>query len=102
MGDIERLRQCLLYELLMEHLKFLSMILREGFSNVQQGILFGNICGENERIKAYATEIEWILNIVILGDEDGPAQWVLLYDDEKKTIGVICLDNKLSSGHMAE
>jgi hypothetical protein len=33
------------------------------------------------------------LNNVILGDEDGLAQWCLPYDDDKKSVGVICLDN---------
>jgi len=42
---------------------------------------------------AYAESIERILNTVILGDEDGPAQWALLYNAENKTVGVNCLDN---------
>ncbi len=74
-------------------LKLLSMLLREGFSNVQKGFLFGHLRSEKDRIMAYAESIERILNTVILGDEDGPAQWVLPYDAENKTVGVICLDN---------
>ena len=42
---------------------------------------------------AYADSTERFLNTVILGDEDGPAQWALPYNAENKTVGVICLDN---------
>ena len=74
-------------------LKILFMLLHEGYSNVLNGTLFAHIRGENNRIVAYAQEIERILNTYILGDEDGPAQWVLPMDKDKKTVGVICLDN---------
>jgi len=74
-------------------LKLLSMLLREGFANAQKGLLFGHIRSENDRILTYSMNIERILNTVILGDDDGPAQWVLPYDAENKTVGVICLDN---------
>jgi hypothetical protein len=74
-------------------LKLLSMLLQEGFANVKKGYLFGHIRSEKERISAYAQRIENILNTVILGDEDGPAQWALPYDAENKTVGIICLDN---------
>jgi hypothetical protein len=69
------------------------MLLQEGFANVKKGYLFGHIRSEKERISAYAQRIENILNTVILGDEDGPAQWALPYDAENKTVGIICLDN---------
>ncbi len=73
----------------------LKLLLREGFSNVQKGYIFGHIRSEKECIEAYVKEVERILNTIILGDKDGPAQWALPYDDEKKTVGVICLDNNL-------
>ncbi len=44
-------------------LKLLTMLLREGFSNVQRGFLFGHIRAEKQRLEAYAKEIEriWIM-----------------------------------------
>jgi hypothetical protein len=69
------------------------MLLQERFSDVRKGYLFGHIQSEKERITAYAQCIEHILNAVILGDEDGPAQCALSYDADNKTVGVICLDN---------
>jgi hypothetical protein len=74
-------------------IKLLTFILREGFDNVKEGLLFGHIQSVNDRITAYIKEVETILNTVILVDDDGPAQWVLPYNQEKKTVGVICLDN---------
>lgn len=74
-------------------IKLLTMLLKEGFSNVQKGFLFGYIRSERERLERYAKEIENILNTIVLGDEDGPAQWCLPYDKDNKTVGVICLDN---------
>ena len=74
-------------------LKILFMLLQEGFCNVKNGTLFPHIRGENNRILAYAQEIERILNNNILGDEDGPAQWVLPMDKDNKSVGIICLDN---------
>jgi hypothetical protein len=41
-------------------LKLLTMLLREGFSNVQRGFLFGHIRAEKQRLEAYAKEIERI------------------------------------------
>jgi len=69
------------------------MLLHKGFSNVLNGTLFAHIRGDNKCIIAYAQEIKRILNNYILGDEDGPAWWVLPMDKDKKTAGVICLDN---------
>ena len=50
------------------------MLLRERFANAQKGLLFGHIRSENDRILTYSMNIERILNTVILGDDDGPAQ----------------------------
>jgi len=74
-------------------IKLLTMLLKEGFSNVQKGFLFGYIRSERERLERYAKEIENILNTIVLGDEDGTAQWCLPYDKDNKTVGGICLDN---------
>jgi hypothetical protein len=74
-------------------LKLLSMLLRERFANAQKGLLFGHIRSENDRILTYSMNIECILNTVILGDDDGPAQWVLPYAAENKTVGVTLMDN---------
>lgn len=46
--------------------------------------------------------IEKIFNTKILGDDDGPAQWCLPYDNENKTAGIICLDNNRIRKVMAE
>jgi hypothetical protein len=81
---------CILYCKNRVGIKLLTFVLREGFDKVKEGLLFGHIQSVN---KAYIKEVERILNTVILGDEDGPAQWVLHYNQEKKTVGVICLDN---------
>ena len=47
----------------------------------------------NDRVKAYTKQVEQVMNTVILGDKEGPAQWVCPMDDNDKTVGVICLDN---------
>ncbi len=83
-------------------LKLLSMVLREGFDNAKKGLLFGHIRSEAERIKKYVEAIEKIFNTKILGDDDGPAQWCLPYDNENKTAGIICLDNNRIRKVMAE
>jgi hypothetical protein len=74
-------------------IKLLTLVLHEGFDNVKEGLLFGHIRSVNDRITAYIKEVERILNTVILGEDDGPAQWVLPYNPEKKTVGIICLDD---------
>ncbi len=74
-------------------IKLLTMLLIEGFSNVQQGFIFGHIPSINDRIMAYAERIQAILNTEILGDEEGPAQWRLPMDDNGTNVGIICLDN---------
>jgi len=74
-------------------IKILTMLLMEGFSNAQKGLLFGNKRSEKDRITAYAELIENIFNNVILGDDDGPAQWNVPMDDDGKMVGAITLDN---------
>jgi hypothetical protein len=74
-------------------IKLFTFVLRKGFDNVKEGLLFGHIRSINNHIEAYIKEVERILNRDILGDDDGPAQWVLPYNQEKKTVEVICLDN---------
>jgi hypothetical protein len=60
------------------------MLLQEGFANAQQGKISATKCSEKERIISYAQDIEHILYNIILGDDDGPAQWALPYDQDKK------------------
>jgi hypothetical protein len=74
-------------------IKLFTFVLCKGFDNVKEGLLFGHIRSINNHIEAYIKEVERILNTDILGDDDGPAQWVLPYNQEKKTVEVICLDN---------
>lgn len=74
-------------------IKLLTMLLIEGFSNVQQGLIFGHIRGMHDRIIAFAERIQSILNNEIIGDEDGPAQWQLPMNDEGTNVGIISLDN---------
>ena len=47
-------------------------------------------------------EIEKNFNTKCLGDEDGPAQWCLPYENENKTAGIICLENNRIRKVMAE
>ena len=54
-------------------IKLLTMVLMEGFSNAVEGLLFAHITSAKERIKAFATQIENILNSQILGDDYGPS-----------------------------
>lgn len=74
-------------------IKLLTMVLMEGFSNAVEGLLFAHITSAKERIKAFATQIENILNTQILGDDYGPSQWCIPMSDDNKTVGTITLDN---------
>jgi hypothetical protein len=69
------------------------MLFIECFSNAQRGTILTHIQSEKDRIMAYAEEIQEIFNQIILGDEDGPAQWQLPMDDDGKNVGFTCLDN---------
>jgi hypothetical protein len=69
------------------------MVLLEGFSNATEGLIFGDIRSVHQRIHAYAERIQSIFNNVILGDADGPAQWVIPMNDDGTNVGIICLDN---------
>jgi hypothetical protein len=74
-------------------IKLLTMLLLEGFSNAQLGLIFSQIRSELDRIKAFAERIQEIFNTCILGDEDGPAQWTLPMSNDGKNVGIMCLDN---------
>ena len=74
-------------------IKLLTMILLEGFSNAQQGLIFSHIRCVRDRINAFAECIQDIFNTQILGDDEGPAQWRVPMDDDGTNVGVICLDN---------
>jgi hypothetical protein len=77
-------------------IKLLTMVLLEGFSNATEGLVFGNICSLDQRIQAYVVRIQSIFNPVILGDADGPAQWVIPMNNEGTNVGIICLyDNQI-------
>jgi hypothetical protein len=68
------------------------MVLLEGFSNAQQGLLFPHIHSQIQCIESFAQKIQKIFNNEILGDINGPAQWSIPMNDEGTNIGIICLD----------
>jgi hypothetical protein len=74
-------------------IKLLTMVLLEGFSNAQQGLLFSHIHSQIQCIESFAQKIKKIFNNEILGDINGPAQLSIPMNDEGTNIGIVCLDN---------
>jgi len=69
------------------------MVLCEGVDNTKKWLFFVHIQSETERIKSYVEHIEKIFNTNILGDDNGPAQRCLPYDNDNKSVGIIWLDD---------
>jgi hypothetical protein len=55
--------------------------------------MFSTITSVKDQIMASAKQIEQILNLEVLGDNDGSAQWSVPMHDDGKTVGAIMFDN---------
>jgi hypothetical protein len=74
-------------------IKLLSMAFIEGLSNAKKKYLYTDIKAEGTRVSRFITDIESLINRVILGTDDDPCQWMCPYDAQKKELGPITMDN---------
>jgi hypothetical protein len=75
-------------------LKVLTMLLISGLSNARKHLLYHDESAEGKRIERFFTDVESILNTMIIGDDMGPSQWQCPRGDkDRKELGTITLDN---------
>lgn len=74
-------------------LKTLQTLVGSGFKMAIKKELHGHLAGENQRIKAYFSIVQKIINTSILGSETEPGQWEIPYDTGKKKLLPISFEN---------
>ena len=74
-------------------LKLLTMVVLEGISKTNEGLLFADVQGSRERLSHYISSIEKCMNETILGTVNSPAQWKCPYDYNEGKLGSITLEN---------
>ena len=74
-------------------LKFLYMLLVEGLSNCQKGLLLGHIVHEGPRTKTFLHQVADIVNQKLIGTDENPGQWKCPYSETSREIGIVKLNN---------
>jgi len=76
-------------------LKILTMLLIEGYSNAEAGLIlrYFNALNKKARREEYIKRIQRIINTKILGDEFDPLHWECPMTEDGESIGCITLDN---------
>ena len=74
-------------------LKFLNMLLVEGLSNCQKGLLLGHIVHEGPRTKTFLHQVADIVNQKLIGTDENPGQWKCPYSETSREIGIVKLNN---------
>jgi hypothetical protein len=62
------------------------MCLIEGLENAKLGRLFPEVRSEGKRLEMYMELVENTVNTSIMGSDDNPGQWSVLYDPKEKQI----------------
>ena len=81
-------------------LKILTLVLKEGLTTVKNAesatpfLWMSNQCDTQEkRIQAYLREVNRNMSERVLGSELLPSHWKMPYDEKKKKVATICMDN---------
>ena len=74
-------------------IKLLTMIFIEGLSNAKKKLLYMDVNAEGVRVSRFVVEVENIVNRSMIGSKDDPCQWMCPFDNKKKEIGPITMDN---------
>ena len=74
-------------------IKLLTMIFIEGLSNAEKRLLYMDVNAKGVRVSQFVADVENIVNQSMISREDDPCQWMCPFDQKKKEIGPITMDN---------
>jgi hypothetical protein len=84
---------CILHMENRNGIKLLTMIVLEGLSNSKKKLLYVDDNAEGTRVARFVSDVENIINRTILGTDDDPCQWMCPFDNKKRELGPITMDN---------
>ena len=84
---------CILHMENRNGIKILSMLLVEGLSNAKKRLLFADVNAEGSRVTKFVSQIESLINKLLIGTETDPCQWMCPFDFKKRELGPITMDN---------